>query len=104
MTTGSYVRVELVPEFPGGQYALSKVIQKNLRRPSGPKQHGRVFVNFTVLASGDITDVRVAPGRGMNEAYDAAAVECIRRLPKFSPGKRDGEPIAMATTVPVDFP
>ena len=104
LTTGGYVYVEQMPVFPGGQEALAKAIQKTLKRPSGPKQHGRVFVHFTVLVTGDIADVWVAPGKGLTDAYDAAAVECIRRLPRFSPGQKNGKPVAVATTVPVHFP
>ncbi|TGD77991.1 energy transducer TonB [Hymenobacter wooponensis] len=104
LTTGGYVYAEQVPVFPGGQAALAKAIQKTLKWPSGPKQHVRVFVHFTVLPSGDITDVWVAPGRGISDAYDAAAVACVSRLPKFSPGQKNGKPVAVATTVPVDLP
>ncbi|WP_162303459.1 energy transducer TonB family protein [Hymenobacter sediminis] len=54
--------------------------------------------------SGAVTDVQVAPGHGINAAYGAAAVECIRRLPRFEPGKRNGKTIDTALTLPVVFP
>lgn len=104
LTSGGYLYVEQVPIFPDGQEALLKVIRKTLKRPSGPRQHGRVMVSLVIQASGAVTDVQVAPGHGLNTAYDAAAVECIRRLPRFEPGKRNGKPVATALALPVVFP
>ncbi|MBX0291885.1 energy transducer TonB [Hymenobacter sp. HSC-4F20] len=104
LTSGGYLYAEQVPIFPGGQEALLKVIQKTLKRPSGPKQHGQVMVNLVVESTGAVTDVQVAPGHGINAAYDAAAVECIRRLPRFEPGKRNGKTADTALTLPVVFP
>ncbi len=96
--------MEQVPVFPGGQEALAKVIRKTLKRPSGPRLHGRVMVNLVVQSSGEVTDAQVAPGYGLNTAYDAAAVECIRRLPRFEPGKRNGKVADTAITLPIVFP
>ncbi|WP_170172631.1 energy transducer TonB [Hymenobacter rigui] len=54
-------------------------------------------------ATGEVTEVQVAPGHGLSPAYDAAAVECVRRLPRFMPGRREGKPVPMALTIPVNF-
>ncbi|GAB2797150.1 protein TonB [Hymenobacter luteus] len=104
LTTGGYLSVEQVPVFPGGQEALAKAIRKTLKRPSGPRQSGRVLVNLVVRTTGEVTDVQVAPGQGLNAAYAAAAVECIRGLPRFEPGKRNGKTADTAITLPVLFP
>lgn len=104
LTSGGYLYVEQVPVFPGGQEALAKVIRRTLERPAGPRQHGRVMVNLVVRASGEVTDAQVAPGHGINAAYDAAAIECIRRLPRFAPGERNGKVVDTAITLPVVFP
>ena len=62
------------------------------------------MVQFTVLTSGAVADARVVPGRGLSPAYDAAAVDVISRLPRYSsPGKRRGEAVAMSQTIPVYF-
>ncbi|MBT9392227.1 energy transducer TonB [Hymenobacter sp. NST-14] len=104
LTTGKYLLLEVTPTFPGGQQNLLAFIKKNLKRPPGPKQHGQVMVQFTVLASGAVTGAHVEPGRGLSPAYDAAAVDVISRLPSYSsPGKRRGEAVAMELTVPVEF-
>lgn len=103
LTSGGYLRVEQMPVFPGGHEALLKYIHKTLQRPRGPRQHGRVLVNLIVAATGEVTEVQVAPGQGLTPAYDAAAMECIRQLPRFYPGKFNGQAAATAITLPVHF-
>ena len=103
LTSGGYMRVETVASFPGGQEALAKYIQKNLKPPPGPRQRGRVLVNLIIAATGEVTEVQVAPGHGLSPAYDAAAVACVSRLPKFTPGSRNGSAVPMSLTLPVIF-
>ena len=103
LTTGKYTYVEVMPAFPGGQENMLNFLRKNLQRPRGPRQHGRVLVNLVVSATGEVTEVQVAPGHGLSPAYDAAAVECVRRLPRFVPGRREGKPVPTTLTIPVNF-
>lgn len=79
------------------------VISKNLKRPAGPRKRGSVLVQFTVLASGALSGIGVVLGRGLNPAYDAAAVAAVSRLLPFTPGKRGGQPVDMVLTVPIEF-
>jgi protein TonB len=94
LTSGGYLHVETAASFPGGQEALARHIQKTLKRPPGPRQRGRVLVNLIIAATGEVTKVQV----GLSPAYDAAAVACIRGLPKFTPGRRNGSAVAMYLT------
>ncbi|SDY03412.1 energy transducer TonB family protein [Hymenobacter psychrophilus] len=103
LTTGKYVRVETMPSFLGGTQAMYTVISKNLKRPAGPRKRGSVLVQFTVLASGALSGIGVVLGRGLNPAYDAAAVAAVSRLLPFTPGKRGGQPVDMVLTVPIEF-
>ncbi|NVO31542.1 TonB family protein [Hymenobacter lapidiphilus] len=103
LTTGRYMRVETLPTFPGGAQAMYTAISRNLKRPGGPRQRGQVMVKFTVLASGALSGIGVVPGRGLNPAYDAAAVAAVSRLNTFTPGKRGRQPVDMVLTVPVEF-
>lgn len=103
LTSGGYLRVEIAASFPGGQEALTSYIQKTLKRPPDPRQHGRVLVNLIVAATGEVTEVQVAPGHVLSPAYDAAAMACVSRLPKFTPGRRNGSAVPMSLTLPVIF-
>lgn len=103
LSSGGYLFVEVVPQFLGGQEAYLAYMKKNLERPKGPKLRGKVFVRFIVQPSGAVTDAIVMPGRGLSPAYNAAALDFISRLPKFTPGRRNGATVATALTLPVVF-
>ena len=103
LTSGGYLVAEVMPTFPGGAQALYAAIGQHLKRPTGPRQRGQAMVQFTVLASGALSGIGVVPGRGLNPAYDAAAVAAVSRLNAFTPGKRGGQPVDMVLTVPVAF-
>ncbi|WP_262889980.1 TonB family protein [Hymenobacter terrestris] len=79
------------------------VISRNLKRPPVPRQRGQIMVQFTVLASGALSGIGVVPVRGLNPAYDAAAVAAVSRSNTFTPGKRGGQPVDMVLTVPMEF-
>ena len=100
---GVYTYVEQMPALPsgGGMMAIVQQIQQNLVYPSGPRQEGRVFVSFTVLADGGVGDTKVV--KSLTPAYDEAVVAAIQKLPRFVPGQQDGRPVAVSFTVPVTF-
>ncbi|WP_157807679.1 TonB family protein [Hymenobacter chitinivorans] len=92
-----------MPSFPGGQYGYQSYVRKNLKRPDGPKEAGKVWVTFTVLKSGAVKGAHVAPGKGIDAAYDATAVELISKAPLFTPGKREGKVDDIEVHYPVEF-
>ena len=75
------------PEFPGGEDALKKFIQKNTYWPGGYQftkdAKAQVVVGFVVDVDGSVTDVNVL--LGFHEAFDRIAVKAIKSLPKFKP-------------------
>jgi TonB family protein len=61
---------------------------------------GRVIVAFVVDVDGVAWGVTVA--RGVSPGLDAAAVEAVRAA-RFTPGQRNGRPVAVRFTLPVTF-
>ncbi|MBS1504140.1 MAG: energy transducer TonB, partial [Bacteroidetes bacterium] len=64
--------VEVMPQFPGGEAAWIKYLQKNLHYPSQAAEagiSGRVYVSFVVEKDGHLTDIKVerGPGYGLDE-------------------------------------
>ena len=99
-------RREQMPEFPGGEAALMKFINENLRYPATAIENGiqgRVVVQFVVKKDGSVGDVKVL--RGVDPALDQEAIRVCKTLPKFIPGKRrdNGEPINAWVTLPITF-
>jgi TonB family protein len=67
---------------------------------------GRVFVEFVVDASGSVTDARAMSPESReatsHPALQKAAVEAVRSV-SFTPGRKNGEPVATRMTLPVTF-
>lgn len=99
-----YQAVEQMPQFPGGDAALMEYIQKNMKYPAIAAENGiqgRVIVRFVVSKTGDIQDVTVL--RGVDSSLDKEAVRVIKSMPKWIPGKQNGNNVAVYFTVPVMF-
>lgn len=99
------VLVEVQPEFPGGMDGLMKYLAKNMRYPAKAKANnvqGRVVLNFIVDKHGNISDVKVV--KSLDPECDAEAIRLIKNMPKWIPGKIDGEPMdSCSFSCPVIF-
>ena len=96
--------VEQMPEFPGGQVELMKFINENLRYPVAAIENGiqgRVMVQFVVKKDGSVDDVTVL--HGVDSALDQEAIRVCKTLPKFIPGKQNGQPVNVWFTLPIIF-
>ena len=99
-----YQAVEQMPQFPGGETALLKFINDNIRYPIPAQEagiQGRVVVRFVVSKTGEIRDVTVL--RSVESSLDKEAVRVIKMMPKWIPGKQNGNSVAVYFTVPVVF-
>ena len=84
-----FTQVQVVPaEFPGGQFAWQKYLERNLNRDiivekGGPPGKYTVWVSFTVDKEGNISDVKAEndPGYGSK----SEAVRLIEKGPKWKP-------------------
>ena len=96
--------VEQMPQFPGGEAALMEHLDSHIQYPpEAAKQgiQGKVIVQFVVDKTGKVGEVKVV--RSVNKALDDEAVRLIKTLPKFYPGRQNGQAIAVWYTVPVTF-
>ncbi|MBC8004090.1 MAG: energy transducer TonB [Verrucomicrobia bacterium] len=99
-----YTIVEQMPEFPGGELALRKWIGANVKYPAIATENGvqgKVFVNFVVDKDGRISTVKVV--RGVDSSLDKEAIRVIKSMPKWIPGKQNGETVRVSYTIPVNF-
>lgn len=91
--------------FPGGQAALMKFIQDNVRYPREALNSGvgdkRVIVQFVIERDGTVTEPRVV--RSAGEAFDAEALRVCGLLPKFAPAKMNGKAVRQQFTLPIAF-
>ncbi len=96
--------VEDMPQFPGGDAALQNYIATHVVYPEIAKENGitgRVYVRFVVNRKGKVDKVSIA--RGVDPSLDKAAVDVIKGLPDWSPGKQRGKPVNVWYTAPINF-
>ena len=94
--------VEEMPSFPGGQTALMKYIEENMRCPDPESDaSGRVIVQFVIGKDGTVKDPKVV--RGITPALDGEALRLVRNMPKWKPGKMSGKLVEVRYTLPVTF-
>ncbi len=96
--------VEQMPEFPGGNAALQKYLASHIQYPPQAAENGKegkVIVQFVVEKDGHIGEVKIA--RGVDKDLDREAVRVCKTLPKFTPGRQNGQPVRVWFTLPVTF-
>jgi protein TonB len=92
------------PEFPGGEAAMMKFIQKNIKYPDMEREadiQGRIIVSFIVNEDGSLSNIYVA--KGVSSGIDAEAIRVVKLLPRLKPGKQDGIPVRVQFMLPIDF-
>ena len=96
--------VEQMPQFPGGEVALMKFLQSHINYPPMAAENnvqGRVVVQFVVDKTGRVGEVIIA--RSVDKDLDKEAVRVCKSLPKFTPGRQNGQPVSVWYTLPVTF-
>ena len=99
-----YTYVEQMPTYPGGETEMRAFISKNLRYPTIAQENGiqgKVYVRFVISKTGEVTNVEVV--RGIDPICDKEAVRVIKLMPKWVPGKQNGNAVPVIYTVPVVF-
>lgn len=100
----SMAMVEQKPSFPGGDAAMYKWLNDNIIYPAAASEEGvqgKVTVQFIVEKDGSISHVQVV--RGKHPALDAEAARVIRKMPRWTPGRNNGQPVRVTYHLPVQF-
>lgn len=95
---------EQMPAFPGGQKALMEYLAENIHYTDEMVEsctQGRVVITFVVEKDGSITKAEVV--KGIDPAFDEEALRVVKSMPKWIPGKLNGEPVRTKYTVPINF-
>ena len=99
-----YRSVEQMPQFPGGEAELMKYINSHKQYPAFAAMsgaHGSVIVQFVVDKTGRVGEVKVV--RSVDKDLDREAVRVCKSLPKFAPGRQNGQAVSVWYTLPVTF-
>lgn len=99
-----YENPTVAPVFPGGDVELYRYISRNMRYPEEAARQniqGRVVLQFVIEKDGSVGDVKII--RGTHPLLDEEAIRVIKTLPKFIPGKENGEPVRVWFSMPLTF-
>ena len=92
------------PKFPGGEEELKKFLALNLRYPTDAISNnieGEVVVSFKIDANGNVTDI--VPLKSLGHGCDEEAVKVVKKMPQWTPAKRDGRKVAVIYNLPIVF-
>ena len=99
-----FINPHQMPQFPGGERALIKFLQENVKYPPEALKdsiQGRVVVKFIVDSLGYVGEIEVV--RSVHELLDEEAVRVCKTLPRFAPGRILGKAVNVWYTLPVTF-
>ena len=96
--------VEQMPSFPGGDAALMQYLSKNIKYPPVAEEmgiQGRVICSFVVERDGSVSDIRIK--RSVDPSLDKEAMRVVSAMPKWIPGRQNGQLVRVKYTLPVTF-
>ena len=79
-------------------------LSQNIRYPAAAQRNGiqgRVMVSFVVEKNGSVSDVRVL--KSVDPLLDNEAIRVVKAMPKWSPGKLNGQAVRVKYTLPISF-
>lgn len=99
-----FTSVEQNPEFEGGNVEALKFIGRNIRYPQEARENnteGRVFIRFIIEKDGSASNPTIL--KRIGSGCDEEALRVIKSMPKWKPGKQNGQPVRVYFTLPVHF-
>ena len=99
-----FMVVEQQAEFKGGVGAMYEFLAKNIKYPAAASRanvEGKVFVQFVIGKSGEISDIKILKGIGFG--CDAEAVRVVSLMPAWRPAQQSGQTVAMLYNLPISF-
>ena len=97
-------RSEKMPEFPGGNSALSQYVAQQLIYPIDAIEQGiegMVVVRFTVDTKGKVRNPEIL--KSAHPLLDKAAIKALATIPDFIPGEQGGKKVNVYYMLPVNF-
>ena len=97
-------KVDEAPQFPGGMAGMMQYLSTNVRYPEDAKEtgaQGRVIVSFIIEKDGSISNAKVT--KPTYSSFDEEALRVVSTMPKWMPGKQNGEVVRVKYSLPVSF-
>jgi len=95
---------EVAPEYPGGEAAFNRFLQKNIHYPQLAREtgvQGKAYLQFVVERDGHLTDITIVRNPGAGTGEEAERV--LKMSARWKPGQQNGKAVRVQYTVPVNF-
>lgn len=99
-----YTKIEVNPEFKGGDVELIRFLQWNIEYPWKERNkniQGKVMIRFIVDTHGKVKDPKIT--RSVSPSLDLEALRVVNRLPDFKPAMQRGQPVSVYFNLPVVY-
>ena len=96
--------VDEKPEFPGGQEGMYRYLGASVHYPEiNPEVdiQGTVVAQFIIDKDGNPSDVKAL--RSPSRDFTREVMRVVLMMPKWTPGKKDGQPVRVGYILPVKF-
>jgi protein TonB len=93
-----------MPQFPGGDDSLLLYLGKNLKYPTNESLQniqGKVVCRFLINKNGSVSNIEVL--RSLDPILDTLAINLIKSMPDFIPGRQKGKIVRTYYTLPIHF-
>lgn len=104
LTAAPVTAADVMPVFPGGDDGLLRFISSNLTYPTSAQEQkieGRVGLRFIIDTDGWAKNIEVI--RSIHPTVDEAAIMTIKRMPKWTPGRKNGVAVPVYFNLPIMF-
>lgn len=105
-TTGTiYYKVDVPPEFPGGETALAKFLSKNIHYPRSAQENGAsgtVFIQFVINENGKIINP-VSKSLDMDTSLQRESIRVVHLMPDWKPGLVGGKQVSVQYNLPIKY-
>lgn len=104
----TYVVTETIPEFPGGQVAMSNFLTQNLRYPEkaiANHYEANLRIRFIVGKTGKVGEVALEnfEGKVQLEEFVNEAIRVVASMPNWKPATMNGQPVNAEMSLPINF-
>lgn len=99
-----FTSLETQPSFPGGMRKFYDYLKEAIKYPQEAKEknlQGRVFLSFIVEKDGSLNNIQVE--RKLGSGTDEEALRVLKESPKWTPGKKNGNPVRVKYNIPISF-
>jgi TonB family protein len=93
-----------MPQYLGGEKAMTDFILSNVKYPSVSREkniQGIVLVRMEIGKDGKVHDTNIK--KSVYPDIDQEAISVVSKMPNWTPGTINGEPVEMSVTIPINF-